>query len=288
MNRLALGTAQVGMSYGVANRSGQIAIDEAKGIIEWARTCGLDTLDTAMSYGDSELRLGQVGVQDWRIVSKLPAIPADCGDVQQWVAAAVGESLKKRLRTENLYGLLLHRPTQLLERNGDRLYLALQGLKHDRLVQKIGVSIYDPMELAAIIDRFPPDLVQAPFNILDRRLFETGWMKRLAEQGTELHVRSVFLQGLLLMKPGDRPLEFNRWSKLWSMWDAWLDQSGLTPLQACLRYALSFQQIGKVVVGVDSQQQLKEVLQASAGPPPDIPDGLCSHDIDLINPANWK
>lgn len=286
LSRLALGTAQFGLDYGIANRSGQIDHGEAKSIIERARSSGLDTLDTAMSYGDSEQRLGQIGVDDWRVVSKLPAIPAGCSDIQQWVAVSVGESLR-RLKTDKLYGLLLHRPQQLLEDNGDQLYLALQGLKRDRLVQKIGISIYDPSELAGICDRHRIDLVQAPFNVLDRRLAETGWLSRLAEQGTELHVRSVFLQGLLLMQPGERPSRFGRWPALWSVWDAWLDHCGLTPLQVCLRYALSFQQIGKVVVGADSLLQINEILLAAVGPPPEIPDGLRTRDIDLLNPAKW-
>ncbi len=286
MNRLALGTVQFGMNYGIANQSGQVMPDVAKSIVELSRSSGFDTLDTAMSYGDSEQRLGQIGVNDWRIVSKLPAVPAGCSDIPQWVATAVDESLQ-RLKTDKLYGLLLHRPQQLLEQAGDQLYLALQALKRDGRVQKIGISIYDPSELTCILDRYRIDLVQAPFNALDRRLIETGWLQRLSDQDTELHVRSVFLQGLLLMKPGDRPLKFSRWSALWARWDEWLAQCGLTPLQACLRYALSFQQIGKVIVGVDSVKQLHEIRLASAGPALELPDGLGTNDPDLISPVNW-
>ena len=287
MNRLALGTAQFGMNYGIANQSGQVMPDVARSIVELSRSSGFDTLDTAMSYGDSEQRLGQIGVKDWRIVSKLPAVPAGCSDIPQWAAAAVDKSLQ-RLKTDKLYGLLLHRPQQLMEREGDQLYLALQGLKRDGRIQKIGVSIYDPSELTGILDRYRIDLVQAPFNVLDRRMIETGWLQRLSDQDTELHVRSVFLQGLLLMKPGDRPLKFSRWSALWARWDEWLAQCGLTPLQACLRYALSFQQIGKVIVGVDSPRQLDEIIKASVGPLPRVPDEISTNEVNLLSPTNWK
>jgi aryl-alcohol dehydrogenase-like predicted oxidoreductase len=287
LNRLALGTVQFGMNYGIANQSGQVMPDEARSIVELSRASGFDTLDTAMSYGDSEQRLGRIGVTDWRIVSKLPAVPTGCGDISQWVATAVDESLQ-RLKTDKLYGLLLHRPQQLMERDGDQLYLALQGLKRDGRVQKIGISIYDPSELTGILDSYRIDLVQAPFNVLDRRLIETGWLQRLSEQDTELHVRSVFLQGLLLMKPVDRPLQFSRWSALWARWDEWLAHCGLTPLQACLRYALSFQQISKVIVGVDSPRQLEKIIKASVGPLPRVPDELCTNEVDLLSPANWK
>ncbi len=286
LNRLALGTVQFGMNYGIANQSGQVTLDEAKAVVRLSRASGFDTLDTAISYGNSEERLGQIGVNDWRIVSKLPAVPTGCSNIAEWVATAVDESLQ-RLKADKLHGLLLHRPQQLLEQEGDQLYLALQGLKLDGRVQKIGISVYDPSELDGIVSRFKIDLVQAPFNVLDRRLIETGWLQRLSNQDTELHIRSVFLQGLLLMKPADRPLKFNRWISLWSKWDEWLADCGLSSLQACLCYALSFQQISKVIVGLDSAKQLNEIRLASAGPIPDLPDGLGTNDLDLISPSNW-
>lgn len=286
MSRLALGTVQFGLPYGIANQEGQVTRQEGKAMLQLAADGGINTLDTAIAYGESEQRLGEIGIQRWQTISKLPAISDDCSDTSRWVMEEVAGSLR-RLNVNRLYGLLLHRPQQLLEKNGDHLYHALQRLKQDGLVQKIGVSIYDPAELDALCSRFQIDLVQAPFNILDRRFIDTGWLNRLAEQGTELHVRSVFLQGLLLMSPVDRPKEFSRWEKLWLDWDNWLSINRLTPLQVCLQYALSFPQIGKVVVGADSQQQLKEILTAAEGALPEIPDSLRTNDPDLINPANW-
>lgn len=284
--KLALGTVQFGLPYGIANQSGQVAQEEGKAILQLAAGNGIDTLDTAIAYGESEQRLGEIGIQGWQIVSKLPAIPEGCADISQWAVEAVNGSLQ-RMNANSLYGLLLHHPRQLLEKDGDKLYRALQQLKQNGLVEKIGVSIYAPSELDSLCGRFQLDLVQAPFNILDHRLIDTGWLTRLSELGTELHVRSAFLQGLLLMSPTARPKRFAPWDRLWFEWDSWLNNNGLTPLQACLRYALSFPQISKVIVGVDSQQQLNEVLIASLGALPKTPAGLKTSDLDLINPANW-
>lgn len=284
--RLALGTAQFGLNYGIANRHGQVSRYDVKEIIDLAQASGMDTLDTAISYGDCEQRLGEIGVRNWNIVSKLPEIPEGCGNVTQWVANSVSQSIEN-LRTNKLYGLLLHRPQQLLEKNGAHLFEGLQKLKRDGLINKIGISIYDPSELDVLCDRFQFDLVQAPFNILDRRLIHTGWLTRLNEQDIELHVRSVFLQGLLLMDVSDRPAKFGRWSNLWLEWHDWLDSTGLTPMQACLRFALTFQGIGKVIVGVDSQLQLKDIIQAGKSPDLHAPAGLVTDDPELINPALW-
>lgn len=284
--KLALGTVQFGLSYGVANQSGQVTPDEGRAMLQLAAANQIDTLDTAIAYGESEQRLGQIGVSGWNIVSKLPAIPDDCNDVAKWIADAV-EGSRQRLNVDSLHGLLMHRPQQLVEKAGDNIYRALEQLKYDGLVQKIGVSIYEPSELDALCKHFQFDLVQAPFNILNRRLIDTGWMSKLSEQGTELHIRSVFLQGLLLMPEGKMPSKFNRWASLWADWYAWLEEANLTPLQACLRHALSFQEIDKVIVGVDSQNQLREIIQAVKGVTPDVPDALKSDDLDLINPACW-
>jgi aryl-alcohol dehydrogenase-like predicted oxidoreductase len=285
--KLALGTAQFGLEYGISNRQGQVSVDAAKAILDLAAAHGVDTLDTAIAYGNCEQRLGEIGVQQWRVVSKLPAVPDGCKDMDQWVADSVDASLH-RLDTKRLYGLLLHSPQQLVMHGDDFLYQALQRLKHEGLVEKVGVSIYDPSELDELFDHYQLDLVQAPFNILDRRLIDSGWLARLSEQGTECHVRSIFLQGLLLMNAGERPEKFRRWQTIWECWDKWLCETGLTPLQACLRYILMFPQIDKAVVGVDSMRQLTEIFQSMHGPLPDFPNELKSCDRDLVNPARWN
>jgi len=286
LSRIAIGSAQFGMRYGIANDGGQISREVGQGILTLAAYNGINTIDTAIAYGDSEKRLGEIGVSDWRIVSKLPHLPDDCTDIVQWVTASANGSMR-RLNVSTLDGLLLHRPQQLVEKHGESLFNILQSLKHDGVVGKIGISIYDPSELDMLCSRFQFDLVQAPFNILDRRLIETGWLARLGELGTELHVRSVFLQGLLLMSSAHRPEKFKSWGLLWSDWDRWLHLNGITPLQACLRYVLSFPQISKVIVGVDSPQQLREILSASSGDFPELSDTLKTSDLRLINPANW-
>lgn len=285
--RLALGTAQFGLDYGIANQQGQVPDDAARAIVDHASAHGIDTLDTAIAYGDSEKRLGEIGVRNWRVVSKLPAADEGCADLLRWVQDSVDTSLE-RLNVTRLYGLLLHRPHQLLEPGGDRLFAALQQLKCRGVVEKVGVSIYDPAELDLICERYPLDMVQAPFNIMDSRLIESGWLSRLSEQGTELHVRSAFLQGLLLMEAGTRPEKFGRWEKKWRCWDEWLRESELTPLQACIGYVLGFPQIDRVVIGVDSLAQLTEILHSLGAPPSGIPSELFACDPVLVNPSRWS
>jgi aryl-alcohol dehydrogenase-like predicted oxidoreductase len=284
--KLALGTAQFGMQYGVANHSGQPSEVEIKEMLRIAGMHGINTLDTAIAYGDCEERLGRIGVDSWKIISKLPVLEVDCINIDKEVRILVQDSLQ-RLGVERIHGLLLHRPEQLLEINGGALYCALEQLKKQGLVHKIGISIYDPDLLEMILPVYKFDIVQAPFSPFDQRVVLSGWASRLKSLEIELHVRSIFLQGLLLMEQSKRPSYFDRWSPLWSRWHAWLECMGITPLQACLSYVASFPEIERVVVGVESKIQLIEILEAILRPKPQIPKEFGCIDLDLINPVNW-
>lgn len=284
--KLALGTVQFGLNYGINNQNGQVGLEEAKAIVRHAHGTGLDTLDTAVNYGDSEQRLGEIGVTDWQVISKLSALPDQCEDVSKWIRNQVQASLE-RMNITNLRGLLLHSPEQLHSKQGKEIYQCLLSLKQDGLVEKIGISIYDPIELEAFTSNFKFDLVQAPFNVLDRRLITTGWMYKLSQMGIELHTRSVFLQGLLLMSPKVRPAKFDRWQPTWQRWEQWLIETGLTPQQACLCDAIAQIGITRVIVGVDNVKQLKQIVLSALGSIPELPRELISTDIDLINPSRW-
>ncbi len=285
--KIALGTVQFGIPYGITNQSGQVKRAEVKAILELASSSGIDTLDTAIAYGECERCLGQIGIGRWRVVTKLPAVPDDCQDVTDWIENQVAGSLS-RLNVDRLYGLLLHCPDQLIGPNGAALYRALASLKKRDKVEKIGISIYDPEQLDALLPRFRFDLVQAPFNVFDRRLAASGWLARLHDDGVEIHIRSIFLQGLLLAQQTKWPAHFNRWQSLGNQWFAWLADNALSPLQGCLGFVLSRPEIDRVVVGVESAKQLQEILAAAGAAPVVPPETLASEDRDLINPARWN
>jgi len=285
-HKLALGTVQFGLPYGVANSSGQPPLDEMHRILDCAREAGIDTLDTAVAYGDSERRLGEYGMSGWRVISKLPA-RSELGGASAWARACLKQSLAD-LKVNNLAGLMLHQSALLLGPEGDEIHACMCAMKDEGLVGKVGISVYSPAELEAVIPRFSFDLVQLPFNILDRRMLRSGWLDRLAHLKIEIHARSCFLQGLLLMNERRRPRKFDRWSSTWGRWGGWLHEAGISPLQACLAHSLSIPQISRVLVGVDDESQLREILQSSRLETPPPPDDLFSDDDNLINPSRWN
>jgi aryl-alcohol dehydrogenase-like predicted oxidoreductase len=284
--RLVLGTVQFGMPYGIANRTGQVSLPEVRAILEAARVARIDTLDTAVAYREAEQRLGEAGVYDFRVVTKLPPRPADCADAAAWVAQTVEQSLR-RLGVSRLHGLLLHRARDLLDADGRAILGKMRELRAAGHVSRIGVSIYDPEELDEVVGIVEPEIVQGPFNVFDRRLLTSGWLGRLAAAGVEVHVRSVFLQGLLLMPAAQRPAQFAPWRELFARWDAWLLRERLSPLRACLAFALSQRDVDGVVFGVESRAQLDEII-AAAVPGVEAPAELSTTDLDLINPGRWK
>ena len=285
-NRIALGTVQFGMAYGIANADGQVAPGEVAQIIATARTARIDTLDTAILYGSSESVLGAVGTSGFRIVSKLPSLPADCDDVAGWLRGEVRSCLD-RLQADRLAGLLLHRPADLLGGRGRDLYQALLALKDDGLVPKIGYSVQTPEDLDDLVARFSPDIVQLPYNVFDRRMQTSGWLDRLAGEGVEVHARSAFLQGLLLLPAGAIPSKFAQWSDLFGRWHGWCADREISPLDAALGHALSIVGIDRVVVGVDSNAQLQEILASSRNAGQLVPNDIQAEAGILINPSQW-
>ena len=288
--KLSLGTVQFGLDYGITNQSGQMPLGLVSEVLALARLHGLADLDTAISYGDAEARLGQIGVQGFRVVTKLPplpwAFPVGVSDAGVWAAAQLKASLR-RLGCDNVYGLLLHRPSDLLGIQGPALLDALLNMQAQGFVQKLGISIYAPSELDAVMPLVRWGLVQAPFNLVDRRLQTSRWLEKLKDMDVELHTRSAFLQGLLLTRSDALPPKFAPWLKQWRRWQDWQKVTGCSALSACLAFPQSFQEVDRVVVGIDSPAQLRAILASKLEPLPSYWPDIESDDDLLINPSRW-
>tara|TARA_B100000963_G_scaffold296499_1_gene267654 strand:- start:4368 stop:5240 length:873 start_codon:yes stop_codon:yes gene_type:complete len=288
MTKLSLGTVQFGLNYGVANQVGKIKFEEVKKIIEFAKKSKISLIDTAVSYGDSEKIIGDIGIRDFKFVSKLPSIPKNCLDIDLWVEKNIKNTLM-HLGLKTLYGLLVHNYQNLTGRFSKKLINALNRLKIDGLVKKIGISIYDPSEYEKIVHLNRFDIVQAPLNIIDRRLVESGLLSKLYSQKIEVHTRSVFLQGLLLMPREKIPKNFNRWSKIWDKWSSEIKKNKLDVIETCLLYPLSIPEIDHVIVGVDNVNQLKDIIKKSKSQNKQSDMSfMISNDQLLINPTNWN
>lgn len=289
MSKLALGSVQFGVDYGVSSTAGQVRFEEVKRILGYAYSKNINVLDTAPAYGNSEQILGKVNVSNFKVVTKTRHF--DGGEINSSDIISLKSDFYrslKNLRQDSIHAILIHNAEALLKPNAEKLFDQLKELKLAEKVKKVGVSVYDHSQLQSILDNFDIDLVQLPFNILDRRMIENGMLAKLQMKGIEVHARSVFLQGLLLMSDRNRPDKFNRWSGLWRTWQQWLNDNQITALEAAVRYAISMPEISRVLVGVETKDQLEEIVSASVGGLPDIPLELFSNDADLLNPSRWN
>jgi aryl-alcohol dehydrogenase-like predicted oxidoreductase len=290
--KIGLGTAQVGMDYGISNRSGRITSSEALGILTLAESAGVRVIDTAAAYGDAEERLGSILSKDhpFSIVTKLPRLPRDVppSGTAGWVLDTF-EASRQRLRATSVHGLLVHDANDLLDPRGAQLWAALEELRGAARVRSIGVSVYAAEEIDAVLERYRPDLVQVPLNVLDQRLVRSGHLARLKRAGIEIHSRSSFLQGLLLMDPAELPDPyFDPVRGALEAFHSAARAAGRSPLQAAVAYVASVEDVDTAVFGVTSGTQLAEILAAATCTlPPAWFAPFARDDERILNPSLW-
>ena len=183
--------------------------------------------------------------------------------------------------------LLLHNPNCLLSKNGNEIYESVKYIKLNGLTNNIGISIYDFNILNKILKKFQFDLIQAPFNVLDQRLLKTGLLKKLKKRKIKIHARSIFLQGILLLKNGQIPRSLKKYNKTWTIWKNWLKKNKYNPLQVCLSFALQQKDLDGFVVGVNNKKQLSEILKIKKIKNNFVLPSFKIQDRKIIDPRKW-
>jgi aryl-alcohol dehydrogenase-like predicted oxidoreductase len=284
--KIALGTAQFGSNYGIANKSGKINYKEAKKILNLAKKNKINTIDTAINYLNSEKILGRIGVSKFNIITKLPAIPKKNTNIEKWIRNELHKSLK-RLKIKRIYGLLLHNPEDILRKDSNKILDILIKIKKENLIKKIGISIYDFDNLDDIKKIANIDIVQCPLNILDRRLIKYGLLNKLYKKKIEIHVRSIFLQGLLLLSIKNIPKKFIKWNYIFQKLNDWEIKNKINRYELCINYIKKFNKISKVIVGIDNFIQAKKLFKYIKKKPRFNFPNIQSSDNNLINPSKW-
>ena len=290
--KIGLGTAQFGVDYGISNKDGKPSMTEAVAILNAAGKLGVRVIDTACLYGDSEEVLGQVLPPDTRldIVTKTPQFAKQSlGEADAQHLEDTFSTSLLRLRRPSVYGLLIHRVDDLFVPGGDLLVDRLLRLKQNGLVSKIGVSVYSGWQIDAVLSRFSIDLIQLPINVLDQRLLQSGHLQKLKNAGVEIHARSAFLQGLLLMDLQDVPDYFNGIQERLKSYHCFIEAHELTPIQAALGFVSSMPEIDQIICGVNNSQQLQEICAvAQAEVRREDYAGFAIKDEAIVNPALWQ
>ncbi len=283
---MILGTAQLGLNYGISNSTGQPSIDQAREILEIAHFHGVKILDTAFAYGASENVLGELNKNRFEIISKLPDLSKiEFTEDYKEISNCLQRTLENT-KQKQLHAYLLH-TIDNLNFNGESLWRKLQEFKDQGITKKIGYSLYSPEQLDTYFDQYKPDIVQIPMNILDREFQKSGWLKRLKDNGVEIHVRSVFLQGLLLMRYEEQIVKFPQYKNTWDLLKNELSLFEGSSLDYCLGFIKGVEEVDEIVIGANSARELKEIM-ASQAMFNSAPIELASSDEKLIYPSNWN
>ena len=289
--QLGLGTAQFGLHYGITNERGHVPDGDIATILRRCADSGIETIDTAHSYGDSEAAIGRNSLNPaFEIITKTPKLghAASRQEVVALLLEAFHQSLEK-LRRQSLHALLIHDPTDLFGPYGDALWTAMEALKADGLVQAIGVSVYEGPEIQHALDRYPIDIVQLPWSPVDHRLEKDGKLAQLAQSGVEVHARSIFLQGLLLQYPSRIPERFGPIRAAVQAMDKHFAELGVSRLEGILALAFARAEIARFIIGVTSVTELAAVIEAAQRAQSVTGVRPITTDIDPIylNPSKW-
>jgi aryl-alcohol dehydrogenase-like predicted oxidoreductase len=289
---LGLGTVQFGLDYGVSNHEGRPSEEEVRKILALAGERKLLVLDTAAAYGDSETVLGRCLPRNvsFRVVTKTRPLRECLNTVgaKAWVRKGLVRSLD-RLRLESVDALLVHHAGDLLGPYGDDVYAELMDAKRFGWVRRIGVSAYSGADIDAVLHRYDIDLIQIPLNVFDQRLLSGGQLARLKQRAVEVHVRSIFLQGLLLIDPTATPAYFEPIRQKLLDWHHALKARNMTPVEGAFAFARSLD-ADVVLVGVVNALQLAancEDFRLAQGIGLDFA-GFALDDDALVNPSRWK
>jgi aryl-alcohol dehydrogenase-like predicted oxidoreductase len=294
-NKIAIGTVQFGVSYGVSNDGGQTSKHEVNKILQYAHDVGINTLDTASNYGCSEAVIGDFiqnnnNLLDFDIVTKIPNFPGD--SINDYNICELIENFKlscEKLGKIFIYGLHIHNCENLFLPGGDKLLREIEQLKIDGFIKKIGISVYNSDQIDRILDNFSIDLIQIPINILDQRLVNSGHLSKLKHNDIEIHARSVFLQGLLLMPIENIDPWFDPIKKVLYRFNIEARKRNLSALQLAFGFVQNIPEVDKIIVGVNTLKQLKEIvnIESTYFDPSEF-SCLSVDNLKFINPSNWN
>ncbi|MEO9531423.1 MAG: aldo/keto reductase [Crocinitomicaceae bacterium] len=280
-NKIAIGTVQFGLDYGISNKTGEVSQNEIKKILFAAADLGIDTIDTALAYGKSQQKLGKEDLSQFQVVSKLLALENIVSDF---------DTVLNELNLESIYGLMVHNFEKF--KTTTTSFDLFRQLKIESKVQKVGFSLNSLKELEYLFDRnINFDIIQLPYNLFDTR-FEV-YFEELKARGIEVHSRSTFLQGLFFLNPTQlndhlKPLQ----SSIYALQDLAF-QNEMSISELALKFVLSNPYISKVVIGLESESQLRQNLigldsfESFDNLKHDL-NKLASNDEFLVLPMHWK
>jgi aryl-alcohol dehydrogenase-like predicted oxidoreductase len=279
--KIAIGTANLGMAYGITNKYA-VREDEAIEILRFANSQGIRDFDTAPDYGIAEVLVSKANLShDTRIQVKIPSsVGTELSDIRRSIARSL-----QTLNVERAHTILFHNPTLY---KSDKFSYIVEQLLADRVASHIGISCYSSEEVIEAKSTCSAlSAFQVPENILDRRLVNNRQILELAESGCLIQVRSIFLQGLLLLQSADLPSSLSLCRKYIDSLQQLARDNNVSVLELCVYYALQIKWADSIVFGVNSKDQVREIIDATQKISLIDWQRIDPIPEPLIDPRNW-
>lgn len=259
--KIALGTAQWGLEYGIAGHP-KASKGQIKKILALAALNDIRVLDTAHQYGNALDILGCfhkiIKKHQFRIILKIPEIPKN---LNLWMVQDLKSRILTdlvRLKVDYVDTMMIHNPQALIGSGADLAYDLLLNMKYLGFCKQIGISLYTPEELRIITHRYSFDVVSFPCNVLDQRFDRQQLIDYMLKLRIEMQARSLFLQGLLLM-PYHVLMDKLTWEFRRVIKRLTLKFKG-DMLKACIAYFRQLYPVNYGVFGVHSVEQFQAII----------------------------
>ena len=265
--KLGLACSQLGLDQPPSAPRGRPPEREAADALQIAARAGLAVLDAQVQFGRAETLIGNLMPRPSPFRVILRAVRPDRGP--DYVEDELRQALR-RLRLDKADAVMVQCAGDLFSPQGAAMWDRLKKLREEGLIERVGVSVFASDEPVGLTRRFKPDIIQAPVSLLDQRLIVSGALAEIAGLGVEVHLRSIFLQGLLFLPPDRMPVALRGQAGPLSRVRRLIAEGRSDPLQAALWFALSRPEAHHVIVGVASAAELQAVIAAAASAPPDL------------------
>ena len=282
LNKISIGSAQFGMKYGINNKLGKPSLAEIKKILNFAEKLGIRNIDTAVSYGKSEEVLGKAGVKNFKITSKLPFIASN---KKNYIQKIVKKSLMK-LKKRYLENLLIHNSKNLNVNTG-KILSEMRKLKKKGMVKQIGASITNLKDLVPFLKNHEVDIIQVPYNILDRRIEKNEIKNILLKKNIKVQIRSIFLQGLLFKKFKNLDSNFQNMLIKNKKIKKFLNSAKSIKITKMLNLPYNYKNCENIIIGIERLKQLEQISKIKKVSPY-IAENLKTYNDKIINPSLWN
>lgn len=282
---LALGSANFGLKYGISSNK-KINEKEIKKIIIYAKKNKIRFIDTSQAYKNAEKILGRNNLNNFQVITKFKFYEKKIHNIEAKISQKLKSSFNN-LKIKKLDTILFHNYKDCLRPESTEIFNYLLKLKKIKKIKKIGVSINSPKEFFKIEDKFDFDIVQAPLNVFDRRLIESGLKKKLDKKKIPVIIRSIYLQGLLLLSRNKKPDFFSN-NKLWQKWHNWIEKNQISKMETSINFVSKYLKKSDIILtGVEDTSQLRELLKLNIYKNFSIPDNISSKNKKIIEPSYW-